>query len=120
MLANEHVESSDPYLRWKTSWRPAHTRAFALATQHQCFDALLCNKRGEITEGTRTTFFMERDGRLHTPPVECGLLPGILRARLLASGAAVETRIARTDLETAQALYIGNAARGLMRAKIVK
>ncbi len=120
LFADETVDSADPFLAWKTSWRPIHRRAFARATESGCFDAILTNERGEITEGTRTTIFMERDGRLHTPPLECGLLPGVLRARLIASGRAVETRITRAELVSAHTLYIGNAARGLIRAHLVK
>ena len=120
LFADESVDSEDPFLAWKTSWRPIHRRAFAQANERGCFDALLTNERGEITEGTRTTIFIERDGRLHTPPLECGLLPGVLRARLIASGRAIETRITRTELSSAQTLFIGNAARGLIRAQLVK
>ncbi|MHB8462995.1 MAG: chorismate-binding protein, partial [Vulcanimicrobiaceae bacterium] len=120
LIADEPVDSSDPFLAWKTSWRPVHRRAFALAIARNCFDALLTNERGEITEGTRTTVFIERDGRLHTPPLECGLLPGVLRAQLIASGRAVETRITPAELRTAQTIFVGNAARGLIRAQLVK
>ena len=119
IMYHEHVWSDDPFLGWKTSWRPIHQRAATYADERHCFDALLCNERGEITEGSRSSLFITRNGRLHTPPVECGLLPGILRARLLASGEAVETRLTPMDVANAESIFIGNAARGLLRADLV-
>ncbi len=69
---------------------------------------------GLITEGSFTSIFVRRDGRLLTPPAGLGLLPGVLRARLLASGAAVEAALTPADL--AGGFLIGNALRGLMPA----
>jgi len=56
----------------------------------------------------------ERDGILLTPPVACGLLPGVLRRTLLDSGRAVETVLRLEDLVQGPALYVGNALRGLL------
>lgn len=112
------VDSTDPMLRYKSSWRPAHERAAAHAARNECFDALLANERGELTEGARTNLFLERDGRLLTPPLACGVLPGILRERLVSEGVAREQILRPADLASADAVYIGNSARGLMRATL--
>ena len=78
---------------------------------------LYLNERGELAEGSRTTIFIERDGRLLTPPLAAGLLPGTLRAELLATGRALEAVLTRTDLDEADAVYLGNSVRGLLRAE---
>jgi para-aminobenzoate synthetase/4-amino-4-deoxychorismate lyase len=114
----ERVDSSDPMLRFKTAWRPVHERARREAAERDCFDALLCNERGEITEGARTNVFARLDGTLYTPPLSCGVLPGILRTRLVSEGQAVERVLTRTDLDRAQAVFVGNSARGLLPARI--
>jgi branched-subunit amino acid aminotransferase/4-amino-4-deoxychorismate lyase len=46
------------------------------------------------------------------------LLPGVLRAELLASGEAEEAVLSKADLQRAEALYIGNSLRGLMPARL--
>jgi branched-subunit amino acid aminotransferase/4-amino-4-deoxychorismate lyase len=46
-------------------------------------DALLLNAAGEITEASTANVFLVIGGRLVTPPVACGLLPGITRAIVL-------------------------------------
>ncbi|MGB3339289.1 MAG: aminotransferase class IV, partial [Devosia sp.] len=78
------------------------------------------NERGELAEGSITNLFLERNGALLTPPLTSGLLPGTLRAELLASGRAAEQVLTLVDLETAQAIWLGNSVRGLMRAEWIK
>lgn len=113
------VHSTDPWLAIKSTWRHAHDRAALDARQHGCFDAILRNERGELTEGARTNLFLERGGTLLTPPAQSGLLPGVLRTQLLSSGRAREHVLYDDDLVGADALYIGNSSRGLLRAQLV-
>lgn len=69
---------------------------------------------GQLTEGSFTNLFVERDGVLLTPPLSAGLLPGVLRADLIDSGRAVEAPLTRSDL--ANGFFVGNALRGLIPA----
>jgi para-aminobenzoate synthetase/4-amino-4-deoxychorismate lyase len=55
-----------------------------------CDDVLLYNERGELTEFTIGNLVVELDGKLITPPMECGLLPGTFRAHLLETNQVVE------------------------------
>jgi para-aminobenzoate synthetase/4-amino-4-deoxychorismate lyase len=118
-IARHRVQSDDPFLRHKTSWRPLHEAAWRDACERGCFDALLQNERGEITEGTRTNVFAQIDGCLYTPPLGCGVLPGVLRAQLLERGRATERILTERDLREAQTLYVGNSARGLLKADLI-
>jgi branched-subunit amino acid aminotransferase/4-amino-4-deoxychorismate lyase len=52
---------------------------------------------------------------LLTPPLSSGLLPGILRAELLESGAAEEAVLTQADLSGE--VYFGNSLRGLIPAQ---
>ena len=73
---------------------------------------------GRVTEGSFTNVFVERDGTLLTPPASLGLIPGVLRAELLATGRAREADLTPADL--AHGFHLGNAARGLMAARLRK
>ncbi|HHV29506.1 aminotransferase class IV [Acetivibrio mesophilus] len=42
-------------------------------------DVIFLNAKGEITETSKSNIFFVHDGRLHTPHLSCGLLPGIIR-----------------------------------------
>jgi 4-amino-4-deoxychorismate lyase len=82
-------------------------------------ELLFLNEREELCEGTITNLFIEMpDGRRLTPPVSCGLLPGILREQLLEEGWA-EAVLTMNDLKSAKAIFMGNSLRGLIPAKLV-
>ncbi len=72
---------------------------------------------GYLTEGSFTSIFVPRDGMLLTPPLARGILPGVLRAELIASGRAVETDLRPEDLRGG--FQLGNAVRGLVSAVTV-
>ena len=113
------VRSDDPLLAHKTNRRHAYDAAAAYASEHLCFDALLLNERGEITEGARTNVFARIGGTLYTPPLASGVLPGVLRSKLVSTGQAVERTLTVRDLLRAGEVYAGNSARGLLLARIV-
>jgi para-aminobenzoate synthetase / 4-amino-4-deoxychorismate lyase len=71
---------------------------------------------GQLTEGSFTSLFVPRDGRLLTPPLALGLLPGVLRAELIEAGRAAEAPLTAADL--AHGFFVGNAVRGLIPAVV--
>ena len=115
-LAEERAHSEDPFFRHKTTWRRVYEHAHRAARERGFDEALLLNERGEITEGTRTNLFLEKGGALYTPPVRCGLLPGVGRAAWLAEERAGERVLNLDDLREADALYLISALRGRRRA----
>lgn len=117
-LSPVRAASDDPWLRIKTTHRPTYEAARDVLSQN-CQEAILLNERGEVCEGTITNVFVERDGILLTPPLECGVLPGVLRASLLAQGRAVEGRLTPDDLR-GNKVFCGNALRGLIPARLVE
>ncbi len=79
---------------------------------------LLWNREGELTESTVANLVLEIDGELLTPPISCGLLPGTLRAELLAQGRIKERVLTRTALREADAVYLVNSLRGWIRTHL--
>lgn len=117
--AAEPVASDDVLLRHKTTARARYDRELArLASLPGVFDALFVNERGELCEGARSNLFVRLDGRLLTPAAACGLLPGVLRGELLASGEASEAVLRPADLLRAEAVFLGNALRGLVAVRV--
>ncbi len=57
------------------------------------FEAVLRNYRGELTEGATSNLFIVNNGTVLTPPIECGLLPGITREFLFEIGRDVGVEI---------------------------
>jgi para-aminobenzoate synthetase/4-amino-4-deoxychorismate lyase len=112
-LAPRPVAADDFRLAYKTSDRAFYDEARAAAGT---FEILFEDEAGFLTEGSFTNLFVPRGGRLLTPPLSRGLLPGILRERLIEEGEAEEADLTSADL--ADGFLIGNAARGLIRARL--
>ena len=112
-LAPLPVEPEDFRLRHKTSDRAFYDDARRAAG---AFEVAFVDGQGFITEGSFTSLFVKQGGKLLTPPLARGLLPGILRETLLEEGRATEHDLRADDL--AGGFLIGNAVRGLMRARL--
>ena len=103
----------------KTTHRPLYVEAFAQARQAGYDEVFFVNDRDEVTEASNHNVFIERDGRLITPPVECGLIPGVHRQLILQTHpSAVQRRLTLDDLRKADAIFLSNAVRGLRPAEI--
>ena len=113
VLAPLSVPGDDLRLRHKTSDRAFYDEARAASG---AFEVLFVDVGGFLTEGSFTNVFVERDGLLLTPPLSRGLLPGILRKRLIEEGRAAEADLRPHDLEAG--FLIGNALRGLIPARL--
>lgn len=109
------VSSSDFRLRHKTSDRGFYDDARRASG---AFEVVFANRAGLLTEGSFTSIFAPKNGVLTTPRLAHGLLPGVLRADLLATGIAVEGDLTADDLD--DGFFIGNALRGLIPAFVAR
>jgi len=62
---------------------------------------------------------VELDGQLVTPPVRCGLLPGVFRRHLLETGQIAERVVPVEDLRRATRLLAVNSVRRWMPAVLL-
>jgi para-aminobenzoate synthetase/4-amino-4-deoxychorismate lyase len=124
MLSPRSVDSSDPFLYYKTTRRWLYEAELSRLQRENpaVFDLLFRNERGELTEGARSNLFLEFGPHLHTPPVSAGLLNGVMRRHLIARGrpTVVERTLYPADLERADRVYVANAVRGLQQAEVVR
>ena len=67
----------------KTTSYAEHVVALAEAQKVDASEALLPNTRGDLCEGTGSNVFLVLDGRLITPSLMSGCLPGVTRGLLL-------------------------------------
>jgi para-aminobenzoate synthetase/4-amino-4-deoxychorismate lyase len=120
-IASAIVRSDAWQQAHKTTWRPLYDEGLALALSEGFWDLLFFNERDELVEGARSSVFVRIDGRLSTPPLESGALPGVMRARLLADAQlrAVERTVRRPELQRAQEIYLCNAVRGLFQVRLI-
>ncbi|HXT21979.1 MAG TPA: aminodeoxychorismate synthase component I [Thermoanaerobaculia bacterium] len=117
-LASTPVDAAEPLLFHKTTRRALYDAA--RAARPDCDDVLLWNERGELTESTIANLVVHIDGKLVTPPLECGLLPGVFRERLLARHRIAERVVRREDLLRASGLWLVSSLRGWRACDVVK
>ncbi|MBQ7078436.1 MAG: bifunctional anthranilate synthase component I family protein/class IV aminotransferase [Fibrobacter sp.] len=104
------VNSSNPFLYHKTSIR--------LPFPKDVFDEICVNEKGELTEGTFTNIGVQLNGTIYTPPIECGLLNGVTRQKLLREGKIKEKILYPSDLQNAEKIYCFNSVRGIVKVTL--
>ena len=102
---------TSPTSRLKTLSYVDNILAAREAAAARCDDALLLNTQGQVAATTIANVFLLKDGRLATPPLSAGILPGIARRKLLALTQAEERELAPAELHDAQALFLTNSLR---------
>jgi para-aminobenzoate synthetase / 4-amino-4-deoxychorismate lyase len=104
----------DVFLFHKTSLRARYREA---SERHpDADDVVLVNDRGEVTESTIANLAVRIEGRWWTPPLDCGLLPGIGREVALEEGRLSERRITVEEARSAEELALVSDTRGWRRA----
>ncbi len=103
-LALQTENLASPFTYFKTSYRP-----HLMKSPHEI---IYYNEEGYLLETTIGNLIIEKDGQQWTPPTDLGILNGIFRQQLLASGRVKEKYLRLADLKKADAIYGCNALRG--------
>lgn len=120
-VSDRRTDSRDPFLYHKTTLRDFYNREREAALAKGYYEVFFRNERGEITEGSISTVFIEKHGIFFTPPLHCGLLPGVFRASFLKSAGQDRIRekvLYPGDLARADAVYAANSVRGMVRVRL--
>ena len=112
------MDKKDIYLYYKTNFRDNYDRAQSEVPSD--FEPILFNQDFQVTETNISNIVYEKDGELFTPPVECGLLPGVLRDKLLEDSTIREKAITKNDLLKVNNLFLINSLRGWRNARFLK
>jgi para-aminobenzoate synthetase/4-amino-4-deoxychorismate lyase len=117
VIADRRMDSANRLLVHKTTQRAIYDEPREQAIRDFGVDEVVfINERGELTEGSFTNLFVQKGDGLLTPSLSCGLLPGCLRAELIADGKVKEAVLTVADLESAEKVFLGNSVRGLVEA----
>jgi para-aminobenzoate synthetase/4-amino-4-deoxychorismate lyase len=111
-LAAAPIDPASVFLYHKTTMRQVYDEA--RRSRPDADAVILWNSRGDVTESTEANVVVEIAGRKVTPPVTCGVLPGVERRALLDAGVIQEQRITLEDLSRAGSIWLINSVRGWM------
>ncbi len=116
-LSDITTDSRDPMRFHKTTDRHIYDRELqAHQKKYGSYDVVFENETGNLTEGTFNNIFLKQGDILYTPPLDCGVLAGVLRQSLIEDPAVkiVEKSLTPSDLRRADEIYMGNSVRGLV------
>jgi len=122
MLWDSPVNSRQMMYAYKTTDRAFYDRVWASAAKaHGTYDVLFVNQKGELTEASRHNVFLRFGDRYATPPLSCGVLPGVERAAFMAANRnRVDERILHSgDLEAADEILLTNSVRGVVSVQLL-
>lgn len=96
-----------------------HVIAYELARAARADEAIRLDENGNAVEGSTSNLFAVLGGTVQTPPADRGVLPGIVRARVLAICAREkigtrERELALRDLRAADELFVTSSLRGVV------
>lgn len=109
---NEH----SPLVGLKCASYAENLLALQQARQSDCDEVLIFNTAGHLCEAAAANVFIARDGRLLTPDLSSGCLPGITRGLLIEQAnqlkiRCAETSITREDLDAADEIFLCSSIR---------
>lgn len=84
------------------------------ALQRGWDEPIFLNMKGEVTEGATTNLFFVKSGKLLTPHVSCGLLPGVFRDYLMRTYAVEECVIYPEEIPAFDEIFVTNSLLGIM------
>ncbi len=119
-LSSSLVDRDNPFFYHKTTNRYLFNVKRKLADELGLAEIIFMNHQSELTEGTISSLFLEMSGRLYTPPLSSGLLPGVYRQMMLDSHKVKEKKLYAEDLYRADRIFIANSVRGMREVELVQ
>lgn len=113
-LARKPISTDDLFLYYKTTNRAIYNHLKNTFTD----ETILWNENGELTEFINGNIVLNINGHLLTPPVSSGLLPGTMRASLLAEKQVSEQILTKKDLYKADYVWLINSVRGFVEVEL--
>jgi branched-chain amino acid aminotransferase len=98
--------------------------ALDYARRNAADEALFYNTKGELCEGTTSNVFLVKHGKVFTPPLSSGCLPGTMRARVIVRCRElgiplVEDVLTEADVKGAKEVFVTSSTRGVVAVRKV-
>lgn len=108
-LATDPIDRMNRLLFHKTTNRSVYELAKSQIPNID--EVLLYNQDEELTEFCIGNLVVEINGDLYTPPVSCGLLPGVFRAEEIDNGRLIERVLNKDQIDSVDKIYLINSVR---------
>ncbi len=111
--------ASSEVVFYKTVGYLENLREHQNALQQGYDDMLFYNEYTQLCETSIANIFLVSEGKLYTPPVSAGLLPGIVRQWVLDNAEVVVKPITHDDVMASEEFFLTNSVMGIMPVNAV-
>lgn len=119
LCVSDCIDASHPLLTHKLLNSEVRLFYQSVRQQHpHLWDMIFVNEKQELTESSIGNIYIEQQGIGYTPPLDCGLLPGVMRSLLLKKQKLKEKVLTIDDLRHAQKIFIINSVRGIQEVSL--
>ena len=115
-FSDKKTDKTDPFFKHKTTNRSLYNSEYLAAKKNGFFDVIFLNQANEITEGSISNIIIQKNNEYFTPPLICGLLPGVYRTYLLETEdlPIKETVLKKEDIVSADKIFLVNSVRKMV------
>lgn len=119
VILEERVNQSSIFPQLKTTCFINRLLALKELKEKGVEEGFYLNFNNELTEATFSNVFLVKNGEIFTPPVECGLLPGITREIILEIAPFIgfearEKAVKKEEIFEAEEIFITSSLREVM------
>ncbi len=111
--------STNPFAHHKSGHSGDLYFAYHQARQQGFDDCIFFNEKGHLTESSIANIFLIKEDTIYTPPLEDGILPGIVRQILMAHYPIVEQSLTSKELLCSQGVFLTNSLMGIMHVNCI-
>ncbi len=119
-ISDCQTASKNVFLYHKTTNRKLYDGELEKYRNLGFYEVVFTNEANQITEGAISNIFVKSGNCYYTPPVDCGVLPGVYRRYLMEKkGLKITEKILyKDDLQTADSIFMSNSVRGMVEVKL--
>lgn len=119
MVSSVRRNARSPSARLKTLAYLDNVLARREAEAEGADEALMLNTAGHAACASAANLFWITDGSLHTPSLACGVLDGVMRARVLKAAPVLEARANLDALLKCEAAFLTNSLIGIRTIRVL-
>ncbi|HSP88905.1 MAG TPA: chorismate-binding protein, partial [Ignavibacteriaceae bacterium] len=116
IISNKVISSGNRFQSFKTTFRDLYNSEYKKYSDKGFFDVIFINEKNQVVEGSITNIFINKTGLMYTPPVSCGILPGVFRKYWLQTNINIKEEVLyKDDLLIADEIILTNSLRGIIK-----
>ena len=78
-------------------------------------ETLFLNEKHNLSEGCTSNIFIVKDENIYTPTIDCGILPGVLRAWVIENFSVMEKEISKEEFLNCDEMFLTNSLVGVVK-----